>query len=125
MMGEGSLPPGVRVIRQGGLAAIEEPSNSAHVYPVARLDEATSSMSITRVDIDGRHQWLSSQRSTRLYFVVLGQLVFHLQGADPISVATGDALVIPRNCFYDLEGTATYLVINTPAFEDGDDIYLS
>ena len=124
MSGE-NLPLGVRVFRQESLASIHEPRNSAHVYPIARLDEGLSSTSITRVDIDGRHQWLSSQRSTRLYFVVLGQLVFHLQGANPIPVATGDALVIPRNCFYDLEGTATYLVINTPAFEDGDDMYLS
>ena len=124
MSGE-NLPLGVRVFRQESLASIHEPRNSAHVYPIARLDEGLSSTSITRVDIDGRHQWLSSQRSTRLYIVVHGQLMFHLQDSEPIRVTTGDALEIPRECLYDLEGTATYLVINTPAFEEGDDIYKS
>jgi mannose-6-phosphate isomerase-like protein (cupin superfamily) len=124
-MGDEKLPRGAVLIRRDSMAAIAEPSNAAHVYPLARLREGRSSASITRVDIDGRHQWLSSKRSTRLYFVVSGELIFHLQDAKPVRVAAGDALEIPRNCMYDLEGIATYLVINTPAFEEGDDNYLT
>jgi mannose-6-phosphate isomerase-like protein (cupin superfamily) len=122
-MGDEILPRGALLIRHDSIAVIAEPGNGAHVYPLARLREGTSSASITRVDIEGRHQRLSSKRSTRLYFVVSGELIFHLGDAKPVGVAAGDALEIPRNCMYDLAGTATYLVINTPAFEEGDDNY--
>jgi hypothetical protein len=36
----------------------------------------------------------------------------------------GDILTLKQGCSYSLKGNAKYLVINTPAFEDGDDTYL-
>jgi mannose-6-phosphate isomerase-like protein (cupin superfamily) len=122
-MDDETLPRGARLIKKDSITPIVETSNSAHVYPLARMYEGASSASVTRVDIDGRHQRLSSQRSTRLYFVMSGDLIFRLQDMNPVKVAAGDALEVPRNCAYDLEGTATYIVVNTPAFEEGDDIY--
>ena len=122
-MDEDGLARDARVIRHDSIASIEETSNSAYVFPVARIFEGTSSASITRVDIDGRHQRLASKRSTRLYYVVEGDLIFRLGDTKPVKLLAGDALEIPRNCMYDLEGTATYIVVNTPAFEEGDDIY--
>jgi hypothetical protein len=112
-----------RVIRRDEIAPIVESSNYARVYPLARVAEGSSSASATWVEIDGRHRRLSSTRSTRLYVVVTGDLTFHLEQEGPLRLTAGDALEIPRHCAYDLEGTATYLVINTPAFEEGDDVY--
>lgn len=118
------LPEGARLITAGSIDCIEEPSNAALVFPLARLNEGASSVSVTKVSINGRHRSLSSRRSTRLYVVLEGELEFVLNRSATVVVASSDSLVIPRGCVYSLEGTAVYLVINTPSFEDGDDIYV-
>jgi hypothetical protein len=41
-----------------------------------------------------------------------------------VTVAAGEVATIPRGVAYALQGTATYLVVNAPAFVDGDDEYL-
>ncbi len=122
-MSTSSVPEGARFIGADSIEPIDESSNFALVYPIAKLYEGTSSMSVTKVSITGRHRTLSSRRSTRLYLTLRGVLTFVLDGGEPIVVSSGDSLVIPRGCVYSLEGNATYLVLNTPAFEDGDDIY--
>ena len=104
-------------------ATIDEPSNAAVVRPLARAAAGSSSVSVTWVSVDGRHRELSSSRSARLYYVLSGSLSFGLDGRGPIAVAEGELLVVPKGCPYYLEGCGTYLVLNTPAFEDGDDVY--
>jgi mannose-6-phosphate isomerase-like protein (cupin superfamily) len=119
-----SLPLGVQVVRSGMGERLEEPANAAHVRPVVRFSEGSSSTSVSWVSIDGRHRPLSSRRSARCYYVLTGDLTFVLASGRPLSVRANDALVIPRGCVYEFEGTATYLVMNTPAFEPGDDEYV-
>ena len=119
-----SLPVGSQVLRSGAGERLEEPSNAAHVRPIVRFSEASSSTSVTWVSIDGRHRPLSSRRSARCYYVLSGELTFVLDSRRPIRLQASDALVIPRGCVYELEGSATYLVMNTPAFEPGDDEYV-
>jgi mannose-6-phosphate isomerase-like protein (cupin superfamily) len=80
-------------------------------------------MSLTWVSINGRHRELASRRSVRAYYVLSGELTFFLSGAAPETLRPGEALVVPRGRRYYLEGTGTYLVINTPAFREGDDEY--
>lgn len=116
-------PEGAELIRAYDVSAIEEPSNGALVFPLARLVAGSSSISITRVEIGGRHRTLRTPRSVRVYYVLCGALHFMLDGDEPVTVAAEDTLVIPPGCWYSLEGRATYLVINCPAFEDGDDEY--
>jgi len=122
-MREGELPGGVYQAGIESADVIDEPGNSATVKPLARATEGSSSVSVTWVSIDGRHQELASLRSARLYYVLSGDLSFVLAGRGPTAVAAGELLVIPKGCPYYLEGTATYLVLNTPAFEAGDDAY--
>ena len=122
MSGE-ALPDGVVRVGVDDVMPIDEPSNDAVVFPLARVFEGTSSMSITRVVIEGRHRQLSTLRSKRTYFVLRGALTFTLDGGEATIVSTMELLVIPRGCVYGLSGRATYLVINTPAFESGDDVY--
>jgi mannose-6-phosphate isomerase-like protein (cupin superfamily) len=105
-----------------GTRLIEEPDNCAVVRPIVQAEEAGSSMSLTWVSINGRHRELASRRSARTYYVLSGSLAFSLTGATE-ALGPGDVLVIPRGCRYYLEGTGTYLVINTPAFREGDDEY--
>lgn len=118
-----SLPAGAQVVRSGAGDRMEEPSNAAHVQPIVRFSEGSSSTSVTWVSIHGRHRQLSSRRSARCYYVLTGDLTFVLAARQPLSLHAGDALVIPRGCVYEFEGSATYLVVNTPAFEPGDDEY--
>lgn len=117
------LPEGAYWASVALTEVIEEPSNSAAVRPLARAVQGDSSVSVTWVTIDGRHQELTSSRSTRVYYVLSGALDFVLDGEGPTGVAAGELLIIPKGCPYSLEGTATYLVLNTPAFEAGDDVY--
>jgi mannose-6-phosphate isomerase-like protein (cupin superfamily) len=119
----GDLPEGAYLVSLASAEVIEEPGNAALVRPLVRAAEAGSSVSVTWVSIDGRHQELASRRSARLYYVLSGHLTFVLSGRGPTAVAPGDLLVIPKGCPYYLEGTANYLVLNTPAFEPGDDVY--
>jgi len=55
---------------------------------------------------------------------VTGSLEFTIDGESGINMHAGDVLTLKEGCEYSLKGTAKYLVINTPAFKDGDDTYL-
>jgi len=119
----GPCPEGAYRASVARAETIDEPSNCATVRPLVRAEEDGSSMSMTWVSIDGRHRPLSSRRSARVYYILSGSLRFVLTGGQPGTLGPGDALVIPKGCKYFLEGTGTYLVLNTPAFEPGDDEY--
>lgn len=103
--------------------AIDEQANHALVRPLAQIREAGSSVSVTWVELTGRHRVLSSRSSARLYYVLTGELTFTLPGGSPTAVRSGELFVIPKGCKYGFAGTGTYLVINTPAFQPGDDEY--
>ena len=122
-MSGGQLP--VRAYRTSvdNVEAFEEPANSAVVRPLVRASEGPSSVSVTWVSLDGRHRQLASRRSARLYYVLSGALTFVVGGGDPEILEAGGLLVVPKGMQYHLEGTGTYLVLNTPAFEAGDDEY--
>ncbi len=122
-MTEPGFPLGAYRTSVESAEVIEEPSNSATVRPLARTDEGSSSLSMTWVSLDGPHRELASGRSTRVYYVLSGALAFVLDGGQPMTLAADEVLVIPRGCRYSLEGTGTYLVLNTPAFQPGDDEY--
>lgn len=117
------LPSGAYKTSVESAEVIDEPSNSATVRPLARADEGSSSVSMTWVALDGQHQELASGRSTRIYYVLSGVFTFVLDGGQPVPLVAGEVLVIPRGCRYSFEGTGTYLVLNTPAFQPGDDEY--
>jgi len=122
-MSEAELPEGAQLTRSKLMTPIDEPSNSALVFPLGRLDRDGASISVTQVEIDGRHRTLASRRAPRSYYVVSGSVHFTLDGGEPLLLGANDLLVIPRGCRYSLEGRATYLVINSPAFEPDDDVY--
>jgi mannose-6-phosphate isomerase-like protein (cupin superfamily) len=109
----------IAVARADPGALVAEPDNHLHLAALVQGED----LSATWVRIDGRHRRLRTQRSTRLYVVLSGTLeVCDDDGA--VTVAAGEVATIPRGVAYALQGTATYLVVNAPAFVDGDDEYL-
>ncbi len=119
------LPAGAVHLAVAGAPQTDEAANAAWVRPLVRLEEGGSSLSLTWVSLRGRHERLVSWRTPRLYFVLSGELSFTLADADPVTLTAEELLVVPRGCPYHLEGHGTYLVANTPAFETGDDRYLT
>jgi mannose-6-phosphate isomerase-like protein (cupin superfamily) len=108
------------LIRPDDVPEIDEPSNDL----VMRKLVGGGDLSVTWVRIDGTHRPLRTDASTRLYYVVEGDGWFEL-GVEPrFELRTNDVVVVPRGTPYSLGGRLTYLVINGPAFAEGDDIYL-
>jgi mannose-6-phosphate isomerase-like protein (cupin superfamily) len=80
-------------------------------------------VSVTWVRLDGRHRRLRTDRSTRVYYVLDGRATFVLGDDPPFELGKDDAVVVPRGVPYEFWGEMTYLVVNGPAFADGDDVY--
>ncbi len=98
------FPAGAYLASLATADVIEEPGNAALVRPLVRAAEGASSVSVTWVSIEGRHQELASRRSARLYYVLSGDLTFVLDGRGPTALGPSDLLVIPKGCPYYLEG---------------------
>ena len=116
--------PGARVIRLGDADVVAEPANALRLRALVTFEEFGPDVSVTWVQIAGRHRRLRSERSARVYAVLSGVLTFQVGDDEPAQVASGELIVIPRAAPYELAGTGSYLVVNAPAFVDGDDHYL-
>ena len=100
-----------------------EPDNCLVVRPLVTAAEANSDLSATWVQIDGTHRRLRTNRSTRMYYVVEGTLTLDVEAREPLTLGAGECGTVARGVEYGLTGRASYLVINGPAFRDGDDEY--
>jgi mannose-6-phosphate isomerase-like protein (cupin superfamily) len=105
-------------------ALIAEPDNHLELAPLLSADDCDGALSATWVSIDGRHRRLRTRRSTRVYAVLDGSLQIECDGEPTAVLVSGEVAAIPRGAAYALAGTATYLVVNAPAFIEGDDEYL-
>jgi mannose-6-phosphate isomerase-like protein (cupin superfamily) len=114
----------LRVARADPFALIAEPDNHLRLSPLLSADDCGGALSVTWVAIDGRHRRLRTHRSTRLYAVLDGALRIECDGEPAAVLVSGEVAAIPRGAAYALTGTATYLVVNAPAFIEGDDEYL-
>jgi mannose-6-phosphate isomerase-like protein (cupin superfamily) len=109
----------IAVARVDPGALVAEPDNHLSLATLVQGGD----LSVTWVRIDGRHRRLRTRRSTRVYVVVGGALTIS-DDDGPVAVTAGEVATIPRGVAYALQGTATYLVVNAPAFVEGDDEYL-
>ena len=103
---------------------IPEPENSLKLKTLLNSSKSSGAISATEVEISGEHRRLRTNSILRTYYLVSGSLEFEIDGETGISMKPGDILTLQKNCEYSLKGSAKYLVINTPAFKDGDDTYL-
>lgn len=78
-------------------------------------------LSVNWIQIWGTHRRTGSDRSTRLYYILSGNGWFQIGAQTSEDVRTGDLAVIPRGVPYSFGGYMTYLLVNQPAFTDGDD----
>lgn len=102
---------------------IDEPDNDLVLRGLLAAGDSDADVSVTWVQLAGHHRRLRTDASTRLYLVVAGSGTITV-AEEPRAVTAGDLVVIPRSTPYHLDGAMTYLVLNRPAFQDGDDHYL-
>jgi len=102
---------------------IADPRDAVVMRALVRAAEHGPDVSLTWVRLDGPHRRLRTDRSTRVYYVLDGNASFALGDDPPFETGAGDVVVVPRGVPYAFEGSMTYLVVNGPAFVDGDDIY--
>lgn len=100
-----------------------EPPNNVAVRRLVSADTHGLDISVTWVRLAGRHRRLRTTRSTRVYHVLDGRATFQLAEDPPFEVETGDTVVVLRGTPYEFGGEMTYLVMNAPAFVEGDDVY--
>ena len=103
---------------------ILEPENSLELKTLLNAAKSNSAISVTEVEISGEHLRLKTNSILRTYYLVSGSLEFEVDGETGIFLNPGDLLTLKQGCEYNLKGNAKYLVMNTPAFKDGDDTYL-
>jgi mannose-6-phosphate isomerase-like protein (cupin superfamily) len=110
------------LIRAADRPYVEAPADDLVMRALLRAGESPE-LSVTHVRLAGRHRPLRTLRSTRVYVVLEGSAEFVVGSADPVRAEAGDVVLVPRGERYSLAGELSYLVINTPAYVDGDDLY--
>jgi mannose-6-phosphate isomerase-like protein (cupin superfamily) len=103
--------------------SVREDSNNLSFRQIVNANSYGPDLSVTWVEIDGTHRRLSTNQSTRVYYLLEGSFAFHTSPDVAILANAGDVIVIPRCQPYFFSGTGKYLVINGPAFQEGDDVY--
>lgn len=113
-----------QVVRPADRAMVAEPANALYLRALVTAAEHGPHVSVTWVQLAGRHRRLRTARSTRVYTVLAGAIRFQVGDQPAEHLCAGDLVIVPRGTAYELAGTGTYLVINAPAFMAGDDEYL-
>jgi mannose-6-phosphate isomerase-like protein (cupin superfamily) len=58
-----------------------------------------------------------------VYYVLEGSAAFVIGDEPELEARKDDVVVVPRGVPYEFRGDMTYLVVNAPAFVEGDDVY--
>jgi mannose-6-phosphate isomerase-like protein (cupin superfamily) len=111
------------IVRHSQVREVAEPENDLVLRRLVHAPEHGDDLSLTWVRLAGRHRRLQTDRSTRVYYVLEGEIVFEIGADAPVEAGRGDAVVIRPGTPYALRGKGAYLVVNGPAFRDGDDLY--
>ena len=111
-------------MRPGDVVVVHEPDNGLSMRALVTGEHSHEALSLTEVALDGAHRRLRSRRTTRTYYVLEGAFSFTVEQEPARRVEAGQVLVLAPGTAYDLAGSGRYLVLNTPAFRDGDDEYL-
>lgn len=113
-----------RLVRLNAIPVVSEQSNDLVMRQLVSRVVDGPEISITWVDIAGKHMPLKTDSSTRVYYVLEGEFVFHCEELEPMLASAGDVVIIYKSSWYSFEGKGKYLVINGPAFQEGDDNYV-
>jgi mannose-6-phosphate isomerase-like protein (cupin superfamily) len=113
-----------KVVRIADVAAMSEPDNELLLRALVSATDTDGDVSVTWVQLSGRHRRLRTARSSRVYLVLTGAVTMRVGRDAPQLLEAGQLLVVLAGTPYELSGIGTYLVINAPAFQPGDDEYL-
>lgn len=119
-----ALPGGAVLRRFADVPEVAEPGNGLVLRGLVDAADPAGDLSATWVRLEGHHRRLRTDASARLYVVLHGGGTIAVGDADPVVLADGDVVLLPPGTPYDLDGPLTYLVMNRPAYRDGDDVYL-
>lgn len=111
-------------VRVSEVPEVPLPAQHLTMRRLAGRDQHGPDISVTWVQIDGRHRKMRSDHTTRVYYFLDGTGEFKLGDGQPFGVAKDDMVVIPKGTPYEFTGTLTYLVMNGPAFKQGDDVVM-
>lgn len=103
---------------------LAEPQNDLVGRALVGRMNGSEDASVTWIRLDGHHRRLRSGKTTRIYYVLSGSFVFDVEPDCRISAGRDHTVVLDPSTAYSLSGTGEYLVINAPAFTEGDDQYL-
>ena len=112
------------IIKTKDLPELDGERNPLVMKKVIQREDQSEDISITWVKIWGYHKKLVCHVSDRAYYIIEGTGEFNVEGYPTGMVNKGDHVFIPKGVPYDFEGHMTYLVINSPAFQVGSDVYL-
>lgn len=114
----------VKKFEFSNLPEISELSNHLMLKQIISNKDLNGSVSMTWVKIDGQHQSLRTHSKLRVYFIISGNFEFKIDSEHSFQLEKYDVLTLEVGSTYSLMGTGEYLVLNSPAFKDGDDEYL-
>lgn len=114
-----------KVVRIADVLAMSQPDNDLLLRVLVSASDTDGDVSVSWVQLSGRHRRLRTTRSTRVYLVLTGAVTMRLGSDVPQLLGAGQLLVVSACIPYELSGVGTYLVINAPAFQPGDDEYLA
>ncbi len=89
---------------------------------VINIDEHSSDISVTWVDIWGHHDRVVNDISDRVYYIIEGDGRFQVGDGPPIEpVTAGDFVFIAKGVPYEFDGHMRYVVMNGPAYRTASD----
>lgn len=103
---------------------VAEDENELRLKPLLGKHNGNNDLSVTWVELQGRHRMLRSGGTSRLYQILSGTFMFEIREKSPIHASAGDQVLLAPYTVYGLQGSGEYLVINVPAFSPGDDEYI-
>lgn len=113
-----------RLVKSNLLPVVSEQNNDLVLRKLVSRAVDGPEISMTWVEIAGKHNPLRTDSSTRVYYILEGEFIFDCEDSEQMCASAGDVVVIYKSCLYGFEGKGKYLVINGPAFQEGDDIYV-
>lgn len=106
------------------LHEITELTNHLVLKQIISNKDFNGTFSMTWVKIDGQHQPLRTHSQLRVYFIISGSFSFLVENGQSHQLEKDDVLTLEAGSSYSLFGKGEYVVMNAPAFKDGDDEYL-
>jgi mannose-6-phosphate isomerase-like protein (cupin superfamily) len=109
------------LIRAAEQPEVRAPEDNLTMRALLRAEHGAG-LSLTSVRLSGAHRPLRAPRTARVYYVLEGSASFTI-GEKELVAGAGDVVVVPKGKRYSLAGELTYLVLNAPAYVEGDDVY--